>query len=50
MVFIHCIKRRRENICYENWNIRDKYIKDYYTQYIKPYENNGIITIVTCNI
>ena len=27
-----------------------KYIKNYYTQYIKPYEDNGIITIVTCNI
>lgn len=26
------------------------YIKNYYTQYIKPYEENGSITILSCNI
>lgn len=26
------------------------YIKNYYTQYIKPYEKYGSITILTCNI
>ena len=35
---------------FRNKEESNKYIKDYYTQYIKPYENNGIITIVTCNI
>lgn len=28
----------------------DEYIKDYYKQYIKPHKEDGIITIVTCNI
>ena len=27
-----------------------EYIKNYYTKYIKPYEKDGSITIVTCNI
>ena len=26
------------------------YIKNYYTKYIKPYEEDGSITILTCNI
>lgn len=29
---------------------QENYIKDYYTKYIKPYEKDGTITIVTCNI
>lgn len=28
----------------------EEYIKNYYTKYIKPYEENGSITILTCNI
>ena len=35
---------------FKNEKEGNKYIKNYYTQYIKPYESNGIITIVTCNI
>lgn len=27
-----------------------EYIKNYYTKYIKPFEENGSITILTCNI
>lgn len=27
-----------------------EYIKNYYTKYIKPFERNGSITILTCNI
>lgn len=27
-----------------------KYIKDYYTKYVKPYEDDGYITILSCNI
>ena len=27
-----------------------EYIKNYYTKYIKPFEETGSITILTCNI
>ena len=28
----------------------EEYIKNYYTKYIKPFEETGSITILTCNI
>ncbi len=38
------------SIGFENKEEGRNYIKNYYTKYIKPYEEDGTITIVTCNI
>lgn len=37
-------------IGFENQKTCENYIKDYYTNYIKPYEDDGKITILSCNI
>lgn len=37
-------------VSFKNKESCENYIKDYYTKYIKPYEKEGSITILTCNI
>lgn len=37
-------------IGFQNQDACRNYIKDYYTKYIKPYENDGRITILSCNV
>lgn len=35
---------------FRNKEEQGNYIKDYYTKYIKPFEEDGTITILSCNI